>query len=57
MLNGATIVDGTLLLIVGNENCLQPQTSEHLAAAEIIHLEMERDLMFYPGHLLLTGRS
>ena len=32
MLNGAAVIDAALLLIVGNESCPQPQTSEHLAA-------------------------
>ena len=32
MLNGAAVIDVALLLIVGNESCPQPQTSEHLAA-------------------------
>nr|XP_034581031.1 eukaryotic translation initiation factor 2 subunit 3-like [Setaria viridis] len=35
MLNGAAIMDGTLLLIAANESCPQPQTSEHLAAETI----------------------
>jgi translation initiation factor 2 subunit 3 len=36
MLNGAAIMDGALLLIASNESCPQPQTSEHLAAVEIM---------------------
>ncbi|KAK4857241.1 hypothetical protein QYF36_025994 [Acer negundo] len=39
MLNGATIMDGALLLIAANESCPQPQTSEHLAAVEIMRLK------------------
>eukprot|EP00271_Cylindrocystis_brebissonii_P015614 TRINITY_DN38566_c0_g1_i1.p1 TRINITY_DN38566_c0_g1~~TRINITY_DN38566_c0_g1_i1.p1 ORF type:complete len:465 (-),score=85.32 TRINITY_DN38566_c0_g1_i1:802-2196(-) len=39
MLNGAAIMDGALLLIAGNESCPQPQTSEHLAAVEIMKLK------------------
>ncbi|URD82217.1 eukaryotic translation initiation factor 2 [Musa troglodytarum] len=39
MLNGAAIMDGALLLIAGNESCPQPQTSEHLAAVEIMRLQ------------------
>ena len=38
MLNGAAVMDGALLLIAGNETCPQPQTSEHLAAVEIMQL-------------------
>eukprot|EP01063_Lacrimia_lanifica_P031888 TRINITY_DN535_c0_g7_i1.p1 TRINITY_DN535_c0_g7~~TRINITY_DN535_c0_g7_i1.p1 ORF type:complete len:473 (+),score=230.00 TRINITY_DN535_c0_g7_i1:70-1488(+) len=38
MLNGAAIMDAALLLIAGNEPCPQPQTSEHLAAVEIMKL-------------------
>ncbi|KAL4232998.1 Eukaryotic translation initiation factor 2 subunit 3 [Mactra antiquata] len=39
MLNGAAIMDAALLLIAGNESCPQPQTSEHLAAVEIMKLK------------------
>lgn len=39
MLNGAAIMDAALLLIAGNETCPQPQTSEHLAAVEIMKLK------------------
>ncbi len=38
MLNGAAVMDAALLLIAGNEPCPQPQTSEHLAAVEIMQL-------------------
>uniref|UniRef100_A0A1I8GYE7 protein-synthesizing GTPase n=1 Tax=Macrostomum lignano TaxID=282301 RepID=A0A1I8GYE7_9PLAT len=38
MLNGAAVMDAALLLIAGNEACPQPQTSEHLAAVEIMRL-------------------
>jgi translation initiation factor 2 subunit 3 len=39
MLAGATIMDGALLLIAGNEECPQPQTREHLMALEIMGVE------------------
>ena len=39
MLNGAAVMDAALLLVAGNEACPQPQTSEHLAAVEIMRLE------------------
>lgn len=39
MLNGAAIMDAALLLVAGNEPCPQPQTSEHLAAIEIMKLK------------------
>jgi len=39
MLNGAAVMDAALLLIAANETCPQPQTSEHLAAVEIMKLE------------------
>lgn len=39
MLNGAAVMDGALLLVAGNETCPQPQTSEHLAAVEIMRLK------------------
>lgn len=32
-------MDAALLLIAGNESCPQPQTSEHLAAVEIMKLK------------------
>ncbi|KAF1775770.1 P-loop containing nucleoside triphosphate hydrolase [Phytophthora cactorum] len=39
MLNGAAVMDAALLLVAGNEVCPQPQTSEHLAAIEIMRLQ------------------
>lgn len=39
MLNGAAVMDGAFLLIAANETCPQPQTSEHLAAVEIMQLK------------------
>ncbi|KAJ3028444.1 UNVERIFIED_CONTAM: Eukaryotic translation initiation factor 2 subunit 3 [Siphonaria sp. JEL0065] len=39
MLNGAAVMDAALLLIAGNETCPQPQTSEHLAAIQIMKLK------------------
>jgi len=36
MLNGAAVMDAALLLIAANEDCPQPQTSEHLAAVKIM---------------------
>ena len=39
MLTGAAVMDAAMLLIAGNETCPQPQTSEHLAAVEIMKLE------------------
>jgi len=39
MLNGAAVMDAALLLVAGNESCPQPQTSEHLAAVEIMKLK------------------
>jgi len=38
MLNGAAVMDAAFLLVAGNESCPQPQTSEHLAAIEIMKL-------------------
>ncbi len=32
-------MDAALLLVAGNESCPQPQTSEHLAAIEIMKLK------------------
>jgi len=39
MLTGAAVMDAAMLLIAGNEPCPQPQTSEHLAAVEIMKLQ------------------
>ena len=39
MLNGAAVMDAALLLVASNESCPQPQTSEHLAAIEIMKLK------------------
>lgn len=39
MLNGASIMDSALLVIASNEICPQPQTSEHLAACEIMKMK------------------
>merc|ERR1711865_731754 len=39
MLNGAAVMDAAMLLVAGNELCPQPQTSEHLAAVEIMRLK------------------
>lgn len=39
MLSGAAVMDAAFLLIAGNETCPQPQTSEHLAAIEIMKLK------------------
>ena len=39
MLNGAAVMDAALLLVAANETCPQPQTSEHLAAVEIMKVE------------------
>lgn len=39
MLNGAAVMDAAILLVAGNETCPQPQTSEHLAAVEIMRLK------------------
>lgn len=39
MLSGAAVMDAALLLIAGNEPCPQPQTSEHLAAIDIMKLK------------------
>ncbi len=39
MLSGAAVMDAALLLISANETVPQPQTSEHLAAVEIMKLQ------------------
>merc|ERR1711916_228083 len=39
MLTGAAVMDAALLLVAANESCPQPQTSEHLAAIEIMRLK------------------
>ncbi len=49
MLNGAAVMDGAMLLIAANEPCPQPQTSEHLAAVEIMRLQHIIILQVRPG--------
>lgn len=39
MLNGTAVMDAALLLIAADEECPQPQTSEHLAAVEIMNMK------------------
>jgi translation initiation factor 2 subunit 3 len=39
MLSGAAIMDGALLVIAADETCPQPQTREHLAAADVIGIK------------------
>ncbi len=39
MLSGAAIMDGAILVIAADEKCPQPQTREHLAAAELIGIK------------------
>lgn len=39
MLGGVAVMDAAVLLIAANESCPQPQTSEHLAAVEMMKLE------------------
>jgi len=39
MLSGAAIMDGAILVIAADETCPQPQTREHLAAAEIVGIK------------------
>lgn len=39
MLNGAAVMDAALLLIAANQAVPQPQTAEHLAAAEVMKLK------------------
>jgi translation initiation factor 2 subunit 3 len=39
MLTGAAVMDAALLIVASNMDCPQPQTSEHLAAVEIMQLD------------------
>jgi len=39
MLSGAAIMDGAILVIAADEHCPQPQTREHLAAADIVGIK------------------
>lgn len=39
MLSGAAVMDGALLVIAADEVCPQPQTREHMAAAEVIGIK------------------
>jgi len=54
MLNGAAVMDGALLLIAANESCPQPQTSEHLAAVEIMRL---KDIIILQNKIDLVTES
>lgn len=55
MLNGAAVMDAALLLVAGNESCPQPQTSEHLAAIEIMKLQHIIILQFVEIELALDN--
>ncbi|KAJ5542494.1 hypothetical protein N7535_004916 [Penicillium sp. DV-2018c] len=55
MLSGAAVMDAALLLIAGNETCPQPQTSEHLAAIEIMKLNHIIILQNKGNHYLLAA--
>ena len=57
MLNGAAIMDAALLLIAASEPCPQPQTSEHLAAVDIMQLKHIIILQNKIGESLLQGVS
>lgn len=39
VLSGASLMDGAILTIAANEDCPQPQTSEHLTAIEIVGIK------------------
>ncbi len=39
MINGASVMDGAILVTAANEPCPQPQTQEHLMAAELMGVE------------------
>eukprot|EP00658_Telonema_sp_P-2_P059940 TRINITY_DN4900_c0_g5_i2.p1 TRINITY_DN4900_c0_g5~~TRINITY_DN4900_c0_g5_i2.p1 ORF type:complete len:345 (-),score=84.91 TRINITY_DN4900_c0_g5_i2:128-1162(-) len=39
MINGASVMDGAILVTAANEQCPQPQTVEHLMAAETLGIE------------------
>ncbi|POO04152.1 Translation initiation factor 2, gamma subunit [Trema orientale] len=54
MLNGAAIMDGALLLIAANERFPQPQTSEHLAAVELMGL---RDIIILQNKVDLVQEN
>lgn len=55
MLTGAAVMDAALLIVASNMPCPQPQTSEHLAAVEIMQLnkiiilQNKIDLLFENG--------
>lgn len=42
MLNGVAMMDGAILVIAGNEPCPQPQTREHLIAADIMKQQKQQ---------------
>ncbi|KAF2182157.1 P-loop containing nucleoside triphosphate hydrolase protein [Zopfia rhizophila CBS 207.26] len=51
ILSGAAIMDGALVLVASNGSCPQPQTSKHLAAIEIMKL----NIFFI--HVILASHS
>ena len=54
MLSGSSVMDATMLLVAGNESCPQPQTSEHLAAIEI--LKMSKKTKMADNSIILQNK-
>ena len=54
MLNGAAVMDAAFLLVAANEPCPQPQTSEHLAAVEIMKLKHMLILQVRPAVFMVV---
>ena len=54
MLSGAAIMDGAILVIAADEPCPQPQTREHLAAAEVSGI---KNLLLFKIRLILLMRK
>lgn len=54
MLSGASVMDAAILLVAANEPCPQAQTSEHLAAIEMMRLENVHT--FFTGYFFFERR-
>lgn len=50
-------MDAALLLVAGNEQCPQPQTAEHLAAVEIMKLQVRACCLRLPALTFAFGFS
>jgi translation initiation factor 2 subunit 3 len=57
MISGAAVMDAVILVIATNEPCPQPQTHEHLIAAEIMKLSTDNNYIVVQSKLDLVKRN